>query len=744
VRGAMAEKYLSIPGEPLTSSALKIGKAREVAEFFLSGTHPWAQLVECLRVNGREAVLMDLSIEVGQSPVHPIEPIERIAAIFGADDETYPEVLSLREDFPRVPHLSATEHEFPRSLCLYEERYDDLKLRWTAPNFIERIRIWLRETAKGTLHQEDQPLEPILIAGNIHLVLPADLLSSAESGTPEKLEITRCGPGPKGEVFLAERPGSRAQQQQRCPTVATTFVCKPQTHGVVRFLPRNLAQLHELVSAAGLDLVSDLRNRLDSWEREKAPLDSFLILIIFFPKMRTDGGAIETFETWAFLTAQSIREVGERLGLWQLQSGALGRLLVADHGRPEEILLDVLNPTFSMSRESAAMLNGISPNETRIVAIGLGALGSQLVTKLIRAGYGMWTFVDEDFLLPHNVVRHELSSQAVGFLKAPVMMQWANSLIGIGAVTEAIAADVLRPGKEVDRLRNALAQAEVIADFSASVALGRHLARDENSPARRISAFLNPRGTDLVVLCEDKERTIPIDCLEMQYYRAILRDPRLSRHLERADGRARYAQSCRDLTSTIPEDLVSMHASIGSRALRSAVDQRHASIEIWIADESLAVERVTTNVAPVQEFRLGDWLLSVDEELLKTVLSIRRDKLPNETGGVLLGSFDLERRIAYVVETIPSPPDSIERPMAYIRGCQGLLEAVHAVEKKSGGMLQYVGEWHSHPDGYGVQPSGDDRAEFEWLAGYMQADGLVPLMLIAGENTQAWFLGDME
>jgi integrative and conjugative element protein (TIGR02256 family) len=739
----MAEEFLPIPGDAVAASALNIYKAREAAAFLLSAVHPWAKLVECRRTPGREAVVMELSVEVGQAPVHPIQPLERIATIFTAADENYPEVLSLRPDFPLVPHLNATEQEFPRSLCLYEERYDDLKIRWTAPNFVERIRVWLRETAKGTLHQADQPLEPILITGNIHLVIPSNLFSSTPSGRPEKLEIARCGPGPKGEVLIAEWPGKLGHTPHGHPTVATTFACQPQTHGVIRFLPRNLARLQEIVSAAGLDLVSELRNRLDSWEREKAPLDSLLILVVFFPKTRTAGGEIESLDTWAFLTAQTIRELGELLGLWQLQNGSLGRLLVPAEPRSERILLDVLNPTAALSRERAAALNGSSPDERRITAIGLGALGSQLVTKLIRAGYGTWSFVDEDFLLPHNVARHELSSDAVGFLKAPVMMHWANTLLKCAIVCEAIAADVIRPGKEAERLQSALEKAEVIADFSASVAVGRHLAREATSTARRVSAFLNPRGTDLVVLAEDATRTIPLDCLEMQYYRSILRHRRLQKHLEPAHDRTRYAQSCRDLTSTIPEDLISLHASIGSRALRRALGQDSASVEIWTADEFLAVEHVTVAPAPVQEFRLGDWRLCVDEELLRTVLSIRREKLPNETGGVLLGSFDLERRIVYVVETIPSPPDSIERPMAYIRGCGGLLEAVHEVERKTGGMLQYVGEWHSHPDGFSVEPSGDDRAEFEWLAGYMEADGLIPLMLIAGQNRQAWFLKTM-
>jgi integrative and conjugative element protein (TIGR02256 family) len=740
----MTEESLSIPGERVAPDALKIKKARAVASFLLSKIHPWAKLVECLSTDGSETVVIELSVEVGQAPVHAIQPIERIAAIFDDADQKCPEVLSLRASFPRVPHLNAKEHEIPRSLCLYEERYDDLKLGWTAPSFIERIRMWLRETAKGTLHQEDQPLEPILTSGNIHLVLPADLFSTIQSGAPDKLEIARCEPGPNGEVLIAERAGNHLGKPRGHPTVATTFACQPQTHGVIRFLPRNLAQLHEITSSAGLDLVSELRNRLDTWERDKAPLDSLLIVIVFFPKTRTVGGAIESVDSWAFLTPQTIRELGERLGLWQLQNGFTGRLLVPGQAHPETILFDVLNPTFALSRKSAAALNGFSPDEKRITAIGLGALGSQLVTKLIRAGYGTWSFVDEDFLLPHNVVRHELSSQAVGFLKAPVMMQWANSLLECEIVTDAIRTNVIHPGKEAGRLRDVLEKADVIADFSASVAVGRLLAREENTKGRRVAAFLNPRGTDLVVLSEDVGRKIPMDCLEMQYYRAIFRNPELNSHLGRAVGRTRYAQSCRDLTSTIPEDLVSLHASIGSRALRWALGKDSASLGIWSADESLAVEHVNINVTPIQELRLGDWLLCADEDLLRTVLTIRHNKLPNETGGVLLGSFDLDRHIVYVVDTIPSPPDSIERPMAYIRGCQGLLEAVHKVEEKTGGMLQYVGEWHSHPDDISLEPSEDDRAEFEWLAGYMQADGLIPVMLISGQNGQAWFLHTME
>jgi hypothetical protein len=84
----MAEEFLSIPGERVAPDALTIEKARVVSSFLLSETHPWARLVECFRADGREAVVMELSVEVGQAPVHAIQPLEPIAAIFSAADET--------------------------------------------------------------------------------------------------------------------------------------------------------------------------------------------------------------------------------------------------------------------------------------------------------------------------------------------------------------------------------------------------------------------------------------------------------------------------------------------------------------------------------------------------------------------------------------------------------------------------------------------------------------------------------
>ena len=52
----------------------------------------------------------------------------------------------------------------------------------------------------------------------------------------------------------------------------------------------------------------------------------------------------------------------------------------------------------------------------------------------------------------------------------------------------------------------------------------------------------------------------------------------------------------------------------------------------------------------------------------------------------------------YVIDTIHSPADSKEKPTLYIRGCEGLEERVAAISAEAAGELEYIGEWHSHPD----------------------------------------------
>lgn len=740
----MSSEYLEALGEKIALEGLELPRTQALASFLKTRVNPHAELIEVRRIaETHEVVVFDVDVEVSQLRANDVRPKERLSAAFEVRDDTVPEILALRSNFPFVPHLNPREEEYPRSLCLYDQTFDELKLTWTPAAFVERVRWWLRETAKGTLHQEDQPLEPLLVGNFPPLVLPSDFLKSiCMNDKPQPLNIG-VGTVGKGQVFVAERDSSR---RFRPGFLATGFCCPPHTHGVVRARPKSLKQLSEILAGTQLELISGLRDRLNQWQLSAELLASFLILVIVLPKQRQSGGEIEHNERWAFLLSKDVSQLGTALGLWEVRNGTVGGILggTVSERLIDEIGVDVLNPMFTLSRSGAAALNGTSPSSLRIAVIGLGALGSQVVTNLVRSGFGVWMGIDEDFVLPHNAARHELTQWEVGMPKVHGVQLRLNAILDEAAMPRALETNVLQPGANRGPLEEALTDSDVILDLSASLAVGRKLAHYPDNNIRRCSIFLNPSGSDLVLLCEDQARKVRLDWLEFQYYRALLDQKDFADHFRQEPGRIRYAQSCRDLTSTVPQHVVAMYSGIAARALQQCLIQDEAMLRIWHSDDALNVRAHRIEQFPALQVGIEGWQIQTDEAFVQKIVRYRKNRLPKETGGVLVGGFDQQNRIVYLVDVIPSPPDSEEWPTLYIRGKQGLEGAVTQVRERTDGQLQYMGEWHSHPKGHSTEPSTDDRRVLDWLATHTARDGNPPVMLIVGEKDIRIFLGSID
>jgi integrative and conjugative element protein (TIGR02256 family) len=230
----------------------------------------------------------------------------------------------------------------------------------------------------------------------------------------------------------------------------------------------------------------------------------------------------------------------------------------------------------------------------------------------------------------------------------------------------------------------------------------------------------------------------------MQYYVWLSDEPKLHEHLKANDGKIRYATTCRDITSQIPQDSVAALSAVASIAIKQLVASEDASIQIWrLNQETGEIERLTKEANRMHLLEMVGWKLYVSEALLVKITVSRQKHLPNETGGSLLGSYDLERKLIYVVDTIFAPKDSIERPGIFIRGKQGLSDDLKSIQEKTLGMIEYIGEWHSHPDGATCMPSRDDMNLSRWLINNMDAAGLPAVMLIACENNGfTWFVND--
>ena len=134
-----------------------------------------------------------------------------------------------------------------------------------------------------------------------------------------------------------------------------------------------------------------------------------------------------------------------------------------------------------------------------------------------------------------------------------------------------------------------------------------------------------------------------------------------------------------------------------------------------------------------------NWTIKIASSTLKKIYQQRAQKLPNETGGVLIGSFDFYHLICYIVDSLDSPKDSKEYPFAYIRGHEGLLSKIHDIENLTVGNLTYVGEWHSHPSN-SISPSNDDNILLNYISQYMFKQGCPGCMLIAGDSQYSVYL----
>lgn len=740
----MANEHTDFGGG-VDASTLQLPRAVAIVAFLLAGRANYATLVRAHRDgSGTETVVVDLDIEVPQAPVHALERVERVAIRFSVGDQRVPEVRALRHGFPQVPHLQLISESYPKSLCLYDQPWAELRLRWTPMLFIERIREWMALTARGELHGDDQPLEPLLLEWEHVFVLPVTAMEQAAKGEPVRLyvhEVPQAGPGSTligRTLHFSPNPEARRR-------VATMFRCDPQQHGIIQHAPKNLEDLHRFASSAGLDLKAQLQQSIRDWRELHDIHDARLIVLLWLPKTRTPSVPAETGDLWAFELKLSIKELGVLLKVWAVDGNHVVPLLgeIQPAGLCDKVPISILNPLFTLSAEGAAHSNGTTADANPFVAVGAGALGSQVLMNLVRCGYGTWTIIDRDFLYPHNLARHALDGSAVGHPKAVALARQVSSIRDGETASTALVADLLDPGDSEPAIYKACTEARGILDLSASVPVARALARSVPGNTRRVSLFLNPSGSELVMLAEDEKREIKLDHLEHQLYRELLTNPALANHFAREQGRIRYARSCRDISSTLPQHLVGLHAAIASKAFRDAMSQPGAVIRIWHAGPDLQVNALAFEAQKVHEHAVGPWTVCTDEAFIRKIRTLRLSKLPNETGGILIGSFDLERRIIYLVDTVASPPDSEEWPTLYIRGASGLAAQVNRIGEQTAGMLQYVGEWHSHPRGVPALPSGDDCKVFLWLTELMDRDGFPAIMLIASDTHESVFVANM-
>ncbi len=398
-----------------------------------------------------------------------------------------------------------------------------------------------------------------------------------------------------------------------------------------------------------------------------------------------------------------------------------------------DIPLELVEVRSAMSASSARDMSGVADDAADFsgVLAGVGALGSALADMWIRQGWGRWTFIDSDRVMPHNLSRHIAVDDHIGQHKVSVIRAFANAILPNEPLPAAISASILDKG---DAVQDALRNGQLVVDVTTTLEVPRELARSQHAP-RTVSLFVTPSGLSGVMILEDRERLIRIDALEGQYYRALLTHEWGATHLSSHLGDRWIGGGCRDISVRMSNECISFHAGILSRQLRQSVLKAEARICVWVYDEETgAVSAYEVPVSQTHAEESNGWMIKYDSALIEKLNQTRLAALPNETGGSIVGVTDFQARTIIIVDVLPAPPDSGAGPGHFKRGEEGQKQTLEAVRQRTAGVVSYLGEWHSHPDSHSAQPSRDDEKLLDTLHRRLSVDGLPAVMLIVAKD----------
>jgi proteasome lid subunit RPN8/RPN11 len=651
-----------------------------------------------------------------------------------------PRVLADRRDFPKtLPHLNPTPTARPASLCLHRGSIDEWFAEHTFDDFVDRARGWLADAAAGQLIKEVDRFEPMRVDehGGIAVFPYAQLLDVLSAADAPKyryapLEFTQSMPPGEGDtpyrpVLVFNERLIHRQVEQRASTIRkrnevwrrggaplrTTLGVlvwpeegriTPEYFGT---RPTTFIELVALCEKAGCPLRSAVRG-LAGWMAKGGLKPDWLPVVMAVRRPMLLVGQTSDVELLVFVV-----ENGE-LG---------GKYDPVPDDAPVHALLH-LEP---LTRRRAVELSrhDAEPPLPHIALLGAGALGSKMALHLGRGGHDHLTIVDNDLLWHHNLVRHALSANELWQGKATALRETLRSLFPLERGQLQVEA---REQNALDLLYGisgaALEGHNLIVDATASnTVLGALGDCTLPEPVRVMRCEIADEGRLGIWLLEGRGRSPRIDDLRALLYTRAREDENISNWLksfrqQRSEvdesllEEIQLGVSCGSSTLRLSDEVVSFHAAAMTMALRSQPESGEVGLT-WhklAAEEPFGSRRIpvgstqvlTANEAPGWEVRL----LAPAAVFMRDML--HRDQ-PNETGGILLGQVDVQRHTVYVTEALGPPADSERRPYRFKKGTRGVSEIITSAMAETGGLISYVGEWHTHPVG-GTALSSTDRA----------------------------------
>lgn len=632
--------------------------------------------------------------------------------------EKSPAILSDRKDFPknRLPHLYYTPEDKPAILCLVRDSLDQWFATITIADFLLIGSQWFYKAATGRLLDDNDEFDPVRlekntfgkhiykygvfeqIVSNDERLIPnysmALILSCLyrNSGS-EKLNFTYKSitgipllalSDVKKAVKMALVNILSANDSAKVTSFFSLLVWDPEQQVEANYstnLPTNFGELKNYLSLRGIDITGMLA------AAEIAGVStSHLIPIIH--AVRRPKKLIGYSGNYEFFTYTLIVPAG---GLKDLSKEA--DVMMTSHTEP-------------YGSELAQILS----NENRVqksLFVGVGSLGSKILLHDARAGKINIGAIDHDKFEQHNLARHALLSDAVGKNKAVAL---------IDEVKEFYELDVTSGLKAYDEFvsdlpDNELEKYDTIVDTTASQQVMQYFAlRNLPENLKYSRCELVDDGQIGLLYKEGHLRNPRID--DLVYTACYLANTDGDLHIWRRNDAGREPSvlniglGCNSVTTVMPDDLISFHASSFSQLLANQSPELSGNsglLYLNINRKSVRIPEISNRHYVIEPFEAlvcqakSGWTLRLFPGITQQLLNQCKKHGKKETGGILIGIANYKTKVIHVFEIVTEPKGSLGTPVAFTRGITGLPELVNEIKYNTGEVIGYIGEWHTHP-----------------------------------------------
>jgi tRNA A37 threonylcarbamoyladenosine dehydratase len=705
-------------------------------------------------LDGNEAIVLSIKVDLPTRSPYGLLGWEKIAICCESGDYPILKAYSLRKNFPVFSHLNQTPKNKPKDLCLSDVQFMEYMYNNSLMDFVQRVKSWLDRAASGELHLDEQPREPFISNTAGDFVLDSDTYERIITGDSniELFPTYVLKPNKFFRRFYIEASSIKNPNKNfKSPFTILCIKSKPTFDQCINYKPENYLDLYDLLlNKLSIYLSREIYSFLYNSRQLKKHdhLSRDLLLVLCIPRLNSKG-LVTVPEIIVFHIKKKLYEIGllhdclvESYDKRKDRNSFDLKNTFKDKDKKfRKVKVDSFKVIRPFTKHLAAKMAGITKEiiDNSFAVIGQGALGSQLTLNLARQGFQKWRLIDQDTLLPHNFARHGVSAGYRGNSKAVATYNEIALILDKSDVIPFPAPVYGFSHRDVNKAFDT----DIILDCSASHTVFLALAYRQKPDSRTFSCYYGGKGYTSVLICEDSQRKIRIDDIDLQLKIKGLKN-RIIKNIYRKkeDNQIVYSTSCNETTTVMPQDLVAVHAGIISMQIKKALNDENSHVFVNnVKADGLGVDVETFIPAEMTLKDCNRWKFRISPAAIEEMSKFRGEKLPDETGGVLIGWINSFEQVVYIGKAIPAPLDSVERPYYFKRGKKGLHNLVHNISEITNKDLYYVGEWHSHPPNCSVSQSMDDKIAIKKISGMMLEDSLPGVMVtIADSNKIACYV----